>query len=220
MKNICLSLVSGFICLLSVSARAEPVISVPLDTAISPGTSVTFPVNLAETANAGIRGYSLRIVYDPAILSNPVAIRSGTLSESVPDGHFISIAWPYDGIGMYSVGAYGISFSQDCVLVNIRFDVSPDADANTANILFVSPNRKTSLFANGYDAIPSKFMPLQADIDGDGSISLKDSITGLQILSGLAPQHVQLLSDTDNDRCIGMSELLFVLEYLTENSLF
>ncbi|MEE4359202.1 MAG: cohesin domain-containing protein [Desulfococcaceae bacterium] len=217
LKNICVFILTGFICLFSDGIKAEIRVSVPLHTGISPGESVIFPVHLSGAApETGIRGYSFRIVYDAELLSNPAAIRAGTLSESVSDDNFTS-ARPYDDIGMYSLAAYGVSFAQDGVLVNIRFDVRPDATAVSASIIFVSPNRKTVLFTGGYETVPAGFIPLQADTDGDGDTDLGDAIAALRILSGLSPEHVQALADIDNDRRIGMAEAVFILNYVAED---
>lgn len=198
----------------SFTAFSEPLVAVPLNISISSGNKIIVPVNITGTSNADIKGYSLRIDYNESLLSNPVSIKTGTLSQDIPDDKFISSPYPFDRIGKFSLGAYDVSLNQDGILVKIQFDVLPNISIDSCNIIFESPNQKTALFTGAYDIIMSRFIPMQNDINGDGITDVKDIITGLQILAGLSPANTQLLSDIDNQ--IGMADVLQIIRYIAE----
>lgn len=71
-----------------------------------------------------------------------------------------------------------------------------------------------------------KFLPFAADIDFDGEIegdvnndglvTLQDSISALQVVSGNTVSNTTVTADYDGDRKIGLVECMYILRYLSQ----
>jgi len=55
---------------------------------------------------------------------------------------------------------------------------------------------------------------LAGDIDGNSIVNISDFISVLQILIGLTPDNIQICSDVNNDKKIGMQEVVFIFQSL------
>ena len=136
-------------------AFAEPVVSLPTDFGASVGGQIVVPITITGVSGAGIGAYALRLDYDTTILSNPIAVDAGTLSEGNPGLQTFSP--PSDGIGDFSVGiGFGFTPSGDGILIKVQFDVS-SVFTGTIPITFASKNNKTVLSTAGFVSIPSTF---------------------------------------------------------------
>ncbi|MEE4355185.1 MAG: dockerin type I repeat-containing protein [Desulfococcaceae bacterium] len=49
------------------------------------------------------------------------------------------------------------------------------------------------------------------DVNGDGTVDLKDAIISLQIVAGMSPDNVKLAADINNDKKIGVEEAICIL---------
>ena len=53
------------------------------------------------------------------------------------------------------------------------------------------------------------------DVNGDGTVSLKDALTALQVVLGIAPSsQVYSEADVNSDQKIGMAEVIYILQYI------
>ncbi|MCP4350987.1 MAG: hypothetical protein GY795_36435 [Desulfobacterales bacterium] len=209
-------LIIAFICRIP-APFAKSVPTVGLHQYYNTDDKIEIRIKIANTSEAGIRGYSLRLDYNPDTVSNP-SIPQNTFSENYAD--FFQAKDPADRIGKFSVGAlFNSPLAQD-ILIKILFDVSPGFKCGTSNIKFVSttnPDPKTNLFDKDYNEIDSVFInPVPGDINGSGTVDLADAVTGLQILAGIPEKNIYLSADINCDNHIGMENVIYILQNLTE----
>ena len=153
-------------------APTGPVVSLPQDLAATPGGQVVVPIEITGVPGAGIGAYALRLDWNDAVLSNPVVIDAGTLSEG--NINLQSFAPPSDGVGKLSVGiGFGFSPAQDGTLINVQFDVAAGAPSGSTPVSFVDTNAKTALSTAGFEQIPATFT--------DGSLLVGEPIPVVSI---------------------------------------
>jgi hypothetical protein len=126
-------------------------VSLPQNQPCIVGNTVDFAIIVSESAGQNAGGYAIRLSYDTSILTNPVAVASGTSSE----GKEIEEGVPGDGIGNYSIGVpFEFGPISDGVLIKVRFTVA-DSFIGARDIIFSEPNTKTTFFTAGFVAIPA-----------------------------------------------------------------
>lgn len=105
------------------SSDAAPTLSFPQGLIVRSGDEIVVPVELYNMEDKdSISLFMVRIIYDENVLSNPTAIKSGTLLEGYP-----IMAKPIDEPNIlfnYSVGSTGANINQNGVFIKIRFDVA------------------------------------------------------------------------------------------------
>jgi len=126
---------------------SSPELNIPTNMTVSNDTQVIIPINITGVSGAGIVGYSVRIDFDDANLTNPVVITDDTLSE----GEDVKGGPPQDGKGgKYLITLFsGFSASEDGVLIKLQLDI--DTNFSSTNISFVS--EETKLFNSTYRLI-------------------------------------------------------------------
>ncbi len=206
-------LIIAFICRIP-APFAKYVPTVSLHQYYNTDNKIEIRIKITNTPEAGIRGYSLRLDYNP----DTVSIPQNTLSENYAD--FFQTKDPADRIGRFSAGALFNSPLVQDILIKILFDISPNFKCGTSNIKFVSttdPDPKTNLFDKNYNEIDSVFInPVPGDLNGSGTVDLADAVTGLQILAGIPEINVYLSADINCDNHIGMENVIYILQNLTE----
>ncbi len=85
------------------TSAADPEIVIRQYSSDVSGHTLELDIRISNALNAGIKGYSLRLGYDRAILSRPVAVTEGTWSAATDE--FLLRTEPLDGIGNVSIGA-------------------------------------------------------------------------------------------------------------------
>ena len=166
----------GSVLVLLAIAAAQPVVTISSNIAASPGGKVTIPLNVTGVAGEDVGGYSVRLDYDTAVLSNPVVVKAGTLSATKTVQSVIN---PSDKIGKFSLGvSAAFNPATDGVLVSVQFDVAANFTGTSA-IQIVSDNTKSTFFQADYTQITATF--------NDGSIKAVDStgpaVSNLQVTS-------------------------------------
>ena len=123
---------------------SAPTLNIPTNMTVSDGNKAIIPINITGASDAGIIGYSIRLDYDDAYLSNPVIITDSTFSS----GKDVKGGPPQDGKGgNYLITLFsGLSVSEDGVVVKLQFDV--DSNFSSTNISFVT--EATKLFDATY----------------------------------------------------------------------
>ena len=54
----------------------------------------------------------------------------------------------------------------------------------------------------------------RGDVNGDGTVSLKDVISALQVVTGQSPDSIMKVADVDGDGRIGLGEAVIILQKL------
>jgi len=216
-------------------------LSLPLNLKAECGGQVVIPVMITNETGVNIAGYTLRLNYDKSLLSNPFPVVSETFSDG--NNNLETVLPPVDGIGNYSIGMFGLNIHQSGTLIKVKFDVSSECNNEPTMIGFAGKNSKTTLFQNGFEKVNAAFQNgfekvNAAFIDGslfseiiteypclylnnlskNDKVSLKDVISGLQVITGIRPPEINVLkcsSDIDNDQHIGIEEVIFVMMKLS-----
>ncbi|GEM_PF-7012219 len=69
---------------------------------------------------------------------------------------------------------------------------------------------------NRLSQVQESFLVKPGDLDNDGSITLKDTILGLQILAdGQPSEKVDFRADVDGDGKLGLAEVIFSLQNIS-----
>ncbi len=121
----------------------DPVLSLPSQVQIGPGSTVTVPVNIDDPHPAGSTGMTeatLALTYDPKVLQVlPGSIRLGTVPAAGTDWTLQSAVNATTGqIGITLFSAFPISSSTSGSLVTISFHEVPGTNASATTVSLVS----------------------------------------------------------------------------------
>lgn len=221
LSAVCLFLtaLTVFICPI-ITASPLPCVSLHKYLDNTADNEIEIHVRIANTSEAEIKGYSLRLDYNPAVLSNPLAATADTLSDSNAD-FFQSPPgqYPPDSIGKFSVGALFDSHlvqHEDDILIKIMFEISSSFNCLNSSIIFVGagPDSKTNLFDGAYNEIESVFINyIPGDFDSNGTVNLADAVMGLQIMAGtIFETNLHLSTDINCDNHVGMEDVIYILQ--------
>ena len=136
-------------------AFSTPVVSFPTGLQATAGNTIEVPITISGVSGSGVAGYALRIDFDTSVLSNPVVMDHGTLSQG--NSNLNVFHPPSDGIGQLSVGiGFGFNPTADGTLIIIQFDVSSNFLSDTS-LSFAGIDTKTKLFNAGFESITASF---------------------------------------------------------------
>jgi hypothetical protein len=136
-------------------AFSTPLVSFPTDFKATAGSTIKVPVYISDIAGLFINGFAFRIDFDANVLSNPVVITDGTLSQGKQGMTFYNP--PSDNIGKLSVGIFSNFFpSQDGIVIYIQFDVASNF-SNETPLSFVGLDSKTNLIDGYYNPMDANF---------------------------------------------------------------
>ena len=66
----------------------------------------------------------------------------------------------------------------------------------------------------GLDELSITFLPVKGDINRNGSVTIEDALLALQILAGRHSENIDLTADVNEDKMIGMDEVLYIFHTL------
>ncbi len=222
-----LTVLTIFICLVitASSASSLPCVSLHKFVDNTADNEIEIHVRITNISEAEIKGYSLRLDYNPIMLSNPRAVTAGTLSGN-PDVFFQTPLgqYPPDGIGKFSIGTLFDSTliqHENDILIKIIFEILPEFNCLNSYVIFVNttkPDSKTNLFDEGYNEIDSVFINhVPGDFDSSGTVNLADAVMGLQIMAGtMFETSLHLSTDINCDNHIGMEDVIYILQNQSE----
>ena len=193
-------------------------LTLPKDLSLIAGQFVEVPVGISPASIPELWGYSLRLHYDPSVLTNPEIVTQGTRSETSGD-RIELVEAPADDIGSCAVSIYNLKPDPGEDLVKVKFQVSPDFDGGEVFVSFASPNVKSTLFQLGFYPMQANFTPATCDIDNDGDITLSDAVAVFSVLAGADAGPIEKASDYNGNKRIDVAEAGYVLRYLSGNML-
>lgn len=179
-KLICCILAAAMLMILAVGVYATEVTTCTLTAdslSAGAGEEITVPVRIAD--NPGFTNFSLRLYYDPAVLTlKALEDVAGTVTSVNPEGQ------DEDGTACaIIVSASAEAVTGDCVLFNAVFTVNENASGTTAVTPKVGYIRNNSAVFSIFQELTATVQPgtltvedsvLLGDVNGDGKITSVD----------------------------------------------